>query len=89
MGVAGVRRGAWAQPLEASSKVSSTRLIKLCRMIEVTATPDASRPHATSTSVAATRPTRSGMPAAPAETSHNTIVQKARALARELTHPAC
>ena len=35
---------------------------RVCRRIVVTAMPDASRPHATSTRVAATSPTLSGMP---------------------------
>src|SRR6185369_11975042 len=63
-GIGGIRRGAWAQPRDASMRVWSTRPVRLCRMIDVTAMPDASRPHATSTRVAATSATRRGTPRA-------------------------
>ena len=39
---------------------SSTRLTRLCRKIDVTAIPEASTPHPTSSSIAATKLTRSG-----------------------------
>ena len=57
-----VRRGACAQLLDASMSVWSTRLIRSARRMVVTAMPDASKPIATSTRVAATSATRNGTP---------------------------
>src|ERR1700756_699902 len=62
MGGWGKRRGAGAQPRDASISVWSTRLMRLWRRIDVTAMPEASKPKPTSTSIAATRLTRSGTP---------------------------
>src|SRR3984893_3910792 len=62
MGGWGNRRGACAHPLDASISVWSTRLMRLWRRIDVTAMPEASKPKPTSTSIAATRLTRSGTP---------------------------
>src|SRR4051812_26590368 len=63
------------------------RLIRLCRRIDVTATPEVARPQATRTRVAATRPTRSGNPRRCCGAIPDSSPRSAR-LPQHVAHPA-